>query len=341
MDAADLRAARPSGRLSGSRDARRPRIPGKLTARRGAADTRRMLPRTRGPLVELLEARGLRLRSRDGQNFLVEPKVADAIVADCGVTVRDAVIEVGPGAGALTIPLLHRAGRVTAVELDRGLADLLRDELGPDPRLRLHHGDALDGPTGLHPAIAAELVSARGEGFERVLVVSNLPYSAGTEVLVRLLSCETPPDQITVMLQAEVVERFLAKPGTGAYGPLAVLVALTARASIVRRVGASAFFPRPEVESVVVRLVPDPSKRGAGDVAGAIDLARKAFLHRRKKLSKTLDGIADAAVIVRAGIDPGARPDTLAPADWLRLRAELSAPASDGSGGSGGDALNC
>lgn len=288
-----------------------------------------MLPRTRGPLVELLTARGLRLRSRDGQNFLVEPKLADAIVADCGVTARDAVIEIGPGAGALTIPLLHRAGRVTAVELDRGLADLLRDELGPDPRLRLHHGDALDGPAGLHPAIAAELADARGAGFARVLVVSNLPYSAGTEVLVRLLASGAPPDQITVMLQAEVVERFLARHGTPAYGPLAVLVALTADASVVRRVGPSAFFPRPDVESVVVRITPDASKRGAGDVAGAVDLARKAFLHRRKKLSKTLDGIASAEEIVRAGIDPGARPDTLSPADWLRLRAAL-APAGAG-----------
>jgi 16S rRNA (adenine1518-N6/adenine1519-N6)-dimethyltransferase len=275
------------------------------------------LPRTRGPLV------ALRLRRRDGQNFLVEPSVADAIVADAGVGPGDAVVEIGPGAGALTVPLLGRAGRVTAVELDRGLADLLCEHLGADPRLRLVHGDALDGPDGLHPEILDAIAAARRDGFARVLVVANLPYSVGTEVVIRLLSLDRPPDALTVMLQAEVVARMTAAPGADAYGPLAVLVALTARTKVLRRVGPVAFFPRPDVESVVLRIEPDAARRAAGDVRGASALARKAFLQRRKTLAKALAGAADRAAIERAGLDPSARPETVPPDGWLRLAAAL------------------
>lgn len=283
------------------------------------------LPRTRGPLVALLEARGLRLRRSAGQNFLVEPAVAEAIVADAGVTRGDAVVEIGPGAGALTVPLLARAGRVTSVEIDRGLAELLREHLGEDPRLRLVHGDALDGPEGLHPAIVEALRSVRDGAFARALVVANLPYSVGTEVLVRLLTLDRPPDAIVVMLQAEVVERLRAAPGSGDYGPLAVLAALTSRTKVLRRVGPACFFPRPEVESVVVRIDPDPERRATGDAAGAIDLARRAFLQRRKTLAKSLAGAADREAIRKAGLDPGARPETVPPDGWLRLAAALSA----------------
>lgn len=283
-----------------------------------------MLPRTRGPLVETLQARGLHLRRRDGQNFLVEPKLADALVAEAGVTPRDAVIEIGPGAGALTLPLLHRAARVTAVEIDKGLVALLRDELGPDPRLRLHHGDALDGPGGLHPAVTEEIAAARADGLERVLVVANLPYSVATEVVIRLLALERPPDALVVMLQAEVVDRLAAKPGTDAYGPLAVLAALTAKVRVLRRIGPAAFFPRPEVDSVVVRIEPDPARRATGDVPGAVDLARRAFLHRRKTLARSLDGVASRDALERAGIAPTARAEDVPPEAWLRLRAVLA-----------------
>src|SRR6185295_17958277 len=103
------------------------------------------IPRTRADLVALLESRGLRLSKRYGQSFLVDPQLADAIVADAGVTERDAVVEIGPGAGGLTQPLLAAAGRVTVVEIDAGLVELLREHLGGNARLRIVHGDCLDG----------------------------------------------------------------------------------------------------------------------------------------------------------------------------------------------------
>lgn len=281
--------------------------------------------------MELLDARGLRLRRRDGQNFLVEPALADAIVSDAGVTRGDHVVEIGPGAGALTQPLLARAGRVTAVEIDRGLADLLRERLGADLRFRLVHGDCLDRETGLHPEIVRAIASARGEGFERALVVANLPYSVGTEALVRLLELDVPPDAVTAMLQREVTERLTARTGTDAYGPLAILAALRADVRTLRRVPPGAFHPRPEVESVVFRLVPRPL--GAGPRARAdraVALARRAFQRRRKTLANALSGVADAATLRRAGLDPSARPETVAPEAWLALASEVPGIPSDG-----------
>ena len=277
------------------------------------------LPRTRGPLIALLEARALRLRRRDGQTFLVEPAIAAAIVEGAGVCRDDAVVEIGPGAGALTVPLLARAGRVTAVEIDRGFADLLAEHLGEDPRFRIVHGDALGGPEGLNPELVEALADPRTFGCTRTLVVANLPYSVGTEIVVRLLARDPPPDEITVMLQAEVIERMTAAVATEHYGPLAVLLALTARTRVVRRVGRSAFFPRPAVESIVVKIEPDKERCASSEVRSAAALARRAFLHRRKQLAKTLDGAVDRETIVRAGLDPASRPEAVSPEGWLQL----------------------
>jgi len=284
------------------------------------------LPRTRGPLAALLEERGLRLRRRDGQNFLVEPALADAIVASAGVARHDLVVEIGPGAGALTQPLLASAGLVVAVEIDRGLADLLRERLGAERRLRLVHGDCLDGPDGLHPEIVRAIATSSADGFRRALVVANLPYSVGTEILVRLLELDVPPGEVTAMLQREVAERLTAKVGDDDYGPLAVLASLRAEVRVLRRVPPAAFHPRPEVESVVVRIVPRPLAAPERDaVRAAAALARKAFQRRRKTLSNALSGEATAGAIAAAGLVPSSRPETVPPGGWLALASAVRA----------------
>jgi len=268
--------------------------------------------------VALLESRGLRLSKRFGQSFLVDPRLADAIVADAGVSPRDAVVEIGPGAGALTQPLLAAAGRVTAVEIDAGLVELLRERLGDEPKLRLVHGDCLDG--GLHPEIVAASASAKRDGFARALVVSNLPYSVGTEALARLMDLEPPPDAVVAMLQADVCDRLAAAPGEREYGPLAVLASTCGRIETLRRVPPTVFFPRPSVESLVFRFTPDPARRV--DFAlrrRANDLAGTAFRQRRKTIGRSLAGVVDAAALVAAGLDPSARPETIAPGAWVRL----------------------
>jgi 16S rRNA (adenine1518-N6/adenine1519-N6)-dimethyltransferase len=276
------------------------------------------VPRTRAELTALLEARGLRLSKRYGQNFLVDAQLADAIVADAGVTERDAVVEIGPGAGGLTQPLVAAAGRVTAVEIDAGLVELLRERLGPEPKLRVVHGDCLEG--GLHPEIVAALAGAVRDGFARALVVANLPYSVGTEALARLMDHEPPPDAVVAMLQADVFERLRAAPGTREFGPLAVLAATSGRVETLRRVPPTVFFPRPSVESVVFRFTPDPARRV--DVATrrrANALAGAAFRQRRKTLGNALKGVVDPAALAAAGLDASARPETVPPDAWVRL----------------------
>ena len=275
------------------------------------------LPRTRGEVVALLESRGLRLSKRHGQSFLVDPQLADAIVADAGVRAEDHVVEIGPGAGALTQPLVAAAARVTSVEIDSGLHALLAEHLGGDARLTLVHGDCLEG--GLHPAIGDAFAAARREG-RRALVVANLPYSVGTEALARLVDLEPPPDAIVAMLQAEVFERLRAAPGTTDYGPLAVLAATSGRVESLRRVPPEVFFPRPTVESVVFRWTPDPERRvDAATRRRAVELASTAFRQRRKTVGGTLRGVVSAEALRDAGIDASARPERVAPDAWVRL----------------------
>jgi 16S rRNA (adenine1518-N6/adenine1519-N6)-dimethyltransferase len=275
------------------------------------------IPRTRADLVALLESRGIRLSKRFGQSFLVDPQLADAIVADAGVRSDDVVVEIGPGAGGLTQPLVAAAGRVVAVEIDAGLAQLLRERLGGSTRLKIVHGDCLLG--GLHAEIALAFAEARRAG-RRALVVANLPYSVGTEALARLMDLEPPPDAIVAMLQAEVCDRLRAAPGTRDYGPLAVLASTSGRVETLRRVRPDVFFPRPTVESVVFRWTPDPSARvDAATRRRANDLAGAAFRQRRKTVAKSLRDVADSASLVAAGIDPASRPEQVPPDAWVRL----------------------
>ncbi len=294
------------------------------------------LPRTRAGLEPLLAARGLRPSRRRGQNFLVDAALADAIVADADVGPTDHVLEIGPGAGALTQPLLAVAGHVTAIELDRGLAELLREALGEHPRLTLVEGDALadDGPGRLHAAIDDAIRAARAGAFERVLVVANLPYSAGTAMVSRLLRRDDPPDSIVAMLQREVVDRLRAETGTKAYGPLAVIVRLRADVSVLRRVPRDVFFPRPDVESVVFRLAlhgTDPGGTGTVQTDGgqtdgaaaraAVDLAERGFSQRRKRLARVLRGVVTPEQLAACGIDADARAERVSPDAWRQLAA--------------------
>jgi 16S rRNA (adenine1518-N6/adenine1519-N6)-dimethyltransferase len=281
------------------------------------------IPRTRSELAPLLESRGLRLTKRLGQNFIVDPALADAIVADAGVRSDDLVLEIGAGAGGLTQPLLAAAGHVVAIALERGMAALLAEYLGDHERFTLHEGDALEGPEGLHPAITEAIDDAGSFGCARVLVVANLPYSCGTAVVSRLLRRDRTPAEIVAMLQKEVVERLRAQPGTSDYGPLAVLGSLRAEVALVRKVPPQVFLPRPAVDSAVFRVTPR-ADADAASARAAVDLAAVAFRMRRKRLARALKGTVDTETIVAAGLDPDARPERVTPAEWAVLGAVVA-----------------
>jgi len=263
-----------------------------------------------------LRAAGLRARHGLSQNFLADPDVLDAILAEAGATPGRRVLEIGPGLGLLTSALLDAGALVTAVELDRGLAAFLRERLAPEieaERLRLIEGDALDQDlTGLWPPPYD--------------VVANLPYHITSPILHRLLG-ETPrPDRLVLMVQREVAERIAAPPGGMSY--LSVFVQYHARVRIAVEVPPEAFEPEPAVRSAVIVLEPYPAddRLATADEEDALwRLVQAGFRERRKMLHNVLSrqlpvepARVDAA-LAAAGIAPDRRPQTLAVGEWLAL----------------------
>ncbi len=286
------------------------------------------VPGDRRGIREALRALGVRPSRRLGQSFLADRRARDRIVEAAGARAGDLVLEVGPGLGALTEGLAAAGATVVAVEIDARLAAFLREAFSGEPRVRVVEADALDGRGGLSEGLLAALRGAAPAAPGRFLVAANLPYAAATPLLGALLDRDPPPDALVVMVQREVADRLRAAPGTAAYGPLSVLVQAVARVQPVLRVPPPAFHPRPEVESSVVRIVPDPALRAAaGDRAALRALVHAAFAQRRKTLGAALAaaGVADAAALKAAGVDPRRRGEALAPAEFVALARALRA----------------
>jgi len=252
-----------------------------------------------------------RPRKRFGQNFLVDPHYVARIVDAIAPAPGDKLVEIGPGQGALTAPLVARAGHVTAVEIDRDLAAELAAAFAP-AALTLHVADALDFDFA---ALGA-----------RLRIVGNLPYNISSPLLFRFAECADALVDVHAMLQQEVVARMAAAPGTADYGRLSVM--LQARFAVARLFGVppGAFRPAPKVHSAVVRLVPlGDARPRIADEALFARIVAAAFGQRRKTVRDALAPLCDAAALASAGIDAGARGETLAVADFVRLANLLAA----------------
>ena len=241
-----------------------------------------------------------RPRKRFGQHFLHDPRVLARLVEAIAPQPGDVLVEIGPGEGALTAPLIERAGRLEAIELDRDLAAALAARF-PPYQLTVHCADALDYDYARFPAA--------------IRVVGNLPYNISTPLLFHLARYADRVRDMHFMLQLEVVERMVAAPSTGEYGRLTV--ALQARFAMEKlfTVSKGAFRPPPKVESAVVRLTPLAAMLAIDD-----DILRRAFSARRKQLRNALPGVDLAA----AGIDATLRPENLTPADYARISALIA-----------------
>lgn len=249
-------------------------------------------------------------RKRFGQNFLADPHYVARIIDSIAPAPGDNLVEIGPGLGALTGGLIERAGRIAAIEIDRDLAARLRERFAPE-RLALHDADAL--------AFDFARLGAR------LRVVGNLPYNISSPLLFHLATYEAQLRDIHVMLQREVVARMTAAPATPDYGRLTVM--LQARFAVTRlfTVPAGAFRPAPKVESAVARLVPLGAARPRiADEALFARVVAAAFGQRRKTLRNALAAIAGEEALRDAGIDPGARGETLAVGDFVRLANRLA-----------------
>jgi 16S rRNA (adenine1518-N6/adenine1519-N6)-dimethyltransferase len=291
-------------------------------------------PRTATALREALEARGIRPRRRHGQNFLCDPQAVDAIVRDADVRPSDRVLEVGTGAGLLTHVLAETGAEVVSFEVDEDILEIARELRTWPDRVTFVPGDVLATKHELAPAFRAAL-RARPASPGRLLLVSNLPYGAGTPILLGVLADECPPDALVVMLQREVAEKLLAGPGTKAYGAPSVIVGLNAVGEPLRRFGPEVFWPRPRVNSAVIRLVPRADrlvKPAEQRPFGAFVTA--LFSHRRKVLPRAMAmGMPDLAVdrahavVAAAGLGADVRVERVEPEALLDLwRAALARP---------------
>ncbi|MEQ1575378.1 MAG: 16S rRNA (adenine(1518)-N(6)/adenine(1519)-N(6))-dimethyltransferase RsmA [Vicinamibacterales bacterium] len=256
-----------------------------------------------------------RARKRFGQHFL-EPAWVDKLIESLEASPRDTFLEIGPGRGALTIPLAKRVKRLVAVEIDRDLA------VGLPARLPMHcrivQGDFLE--------VDVAALLAREE--RPVRVVGNLPYNASSPILFSLLRAAAHGQTFrdaTLMLQKEVADRLVALPGGKQYGVLAVQVALLADVERILTLPPGAFRPAPKVTSAVVRLRFRPPSADAGEPAVFERLVRGVFLHRRKTLRNALEPVAAAMgrsapeLIARSGLDERRRPETLSVEEFASL----------------------
>lgn len=251
-------------------------------------------------------------RKRFGQNFLRDAGVIAAIVDAIHPQADQHLVEIGPGQGALTRALLPRCRRLDVLEIDRDLVAQLQRSMGDEPRLHIHSADALQFP----------LCSLDHDA--RLRVVGNLPYNISTPLLFKLFEQSACIEDMYFMLQKEVVDRLVAAPGDAAYGRLSVMAHYYAQAESLFDVHPDSFHPPPKVTSSVFRLV--PHRQAPVTLNHPDDLGRvvaKAFSQRRKTLHNALKGLLDDAAIVAAGIDPGARAETLSLQDYARLANRL------------------
>jgi 16S rRNA (adenine1518-N6/adenine1519-N6)-dimethyltransferase len=247
-------------------------------------------------------------RRRLGQNFLVDQGVAERIVALLEDDPRR-VLEIGPGRGALTAPLLDRFDRVLALEVDPDLARSLDDRLS-DSGLEVRVADALNDP--LEPIAASEAPWQ---------VASNLPYSVGTAIVRRLLPRHDMFTRLVVMLQREVAERVMTRPGGKGHGLLALERAAWADARLAFHVGPAAFRPRPKVVSSVVVFDLRPCTAEVENLDTAFRLASHALTKPRKMIGNAIRPLVSLEQLQAAGLDAAARPGDLALDAWLALGA--------------------
>jgi 16S rRNA (adenine1518-N6/adenine1519-N6)-dimethyltransferase len=251
-----------------------------------------------------------------GQNFLHDQNLARWIVDQAQVTSDDYVVEIGPGLGALTKLLLEKGARVLAIEKDSRLANFLRERVGHE-RLEILNIDALKFDERVLFA------------YRRVKLLGNLPYNISSALLLKFLAYPTPISLWLFTLQKEMAMRLSAKPSTHDYGALTLRIQLRHHVKYLRNVSATVFFPRPEVDSAVVRILPrDPRELPPRDEELLLELIRLGFSQRRKQLRKLLrERVADWDSLARqVNIDPKARAEELSLLQWIELANFIAPP---------------
>ena len=255
-----------------------------------------------------------RARKRFGQHFLIDQSAIARIVELVDAQPDEHVLEIGPGGGALTGPLLQTGANLDVVEIDRDLARQLEARFTASHKFHLHQGDILALDFSTLPV---------SQGWK---VVGNLPYNISTPLLMRLLDLGTMCERLVVMVQKEVANRMTASPGSKAYGRLSIAAQRRSDLAVAFTLGPDSFDPPPRVDSAVVVLHPRPLNRSEQFECCLEQILRQAFSARRKTIANALKGLATASELEASGIASSIRPDQI-PIDAYETLAELLSAA--------------
>jgi len=247
-------------------------------------------------------------RKRFGQNFLVDNTVIDLIIQSINPQTEQTLVEIGPGLGALTLPLLKKAGHLNVIELDRDVIPILQQKCASAGELTVHNIDVLKFD-----------FNTLVENGQKLRIIGNLPYNISTPILFKLLDYSDHIQDMFFMLQKEVVKRMAAAPGSGAYGRLSIMLQYHCRVTELFTVPPQAFDPQPKVDSAIVNLQPASPAVIVSNYPLLEQLVRQAFSMRRKTIRNTLKKMCSSDDLVAVDINPGDRPENVAPEKYYQL----------------------
>jgi 16S rRNA (adenine1518-N6/adenine1519-N6)-dimethyltransferase len=283
---------------------------------------------TKQDIERLLAGAGLAPNRRLGQNFLIDLNLMKMLADAAHLTTQDVALEIGTGTGSFTEELAPRAGHVVTVEFDTGLGRLAASRLKMFDNVTVIQGDALENKNAINPDVLAAVAAARAQYAGRFLLTANLPYSVGSAVMANLIIGPVTADAMYVTVQKEVADRMAALPDHEDYGTLSILMAATGHVHFLRKLPASVFWPRPQVESAMVAF-----ERDAAKVAQIHDMATfkqiiTLFMGHRRKMLKACVKFAEGdlekvrhwtMVFEEAFVDPHHRPEELTAADYINI----------------------
>ena len=277
---------------------------------------------TKQEIKRLLADAGVRPRKRFGQNFLIDGNLMRRVAEVAELGPHDLVLEIGAGTGGLTDLLAAGAGSVICVEIDTVLFDVLTDRFQQVASVRLIQGDVLESKHRIRGDVGEAIRSFDDESGGAVKLVANLPYQVATPLVLNLLVDYPQVRRLVFTVQAEVGQRLVAQPGVKAYGPLAIIAQLTCDVATVARIGPQSFWPRPTIDSALLRLDRrDSDLIAAPSLKAFATFVRAVFEHRRKTIRSALGYVVSEDIRDRVcqDIDATQRPESFAVAEWVAM----------------------
>lgn len=283
---------------------------------------------TKQDIERLLAGAGIQPKRRLGQHFLIDLNLMRLLLETAHLNEQDIVLEVGTGTGSFTQGIAILCGRVLTVEYDTALFNIAQNQLQKFSNITQFNMDILENKNTIHQEVLDAIQDAQNQFGGRFLLVANLPYNVASSVMANLISGPIPADEMYVTVQKEVADRMAASPGHDDYGTLSILMAATGNVRILRKLPASVFWPRPQVESAMVTFHRDKKKVAQIHDMNTFCEVIGLFLSHRRKMLKACVKFAEgnlekvrhwADVFDEAVVDPHKRPEELTPKEYINI----------------------